>query len=525
MKRVFCLLLAALLALGSLCASAEKYSSEPEKLLLQFQKGSGLKGTLSVNASGTADWAVKLAAMNNNVLQLRFLDERAGGFQYRIYAETDEGMVCTTEAVGDGTTAYITSDFLMGKTYTLPASEGLISALLDMYAGKPSWYSLVSAIASVRSSEWTAEWEPQLALFEAALESWMAPYLMPETVTGSGETLIISHYTIPAEDVKAELNVLLESLMRNSELLYLLTDQATSSQVSLYLQPEYLLWYQQIIDAMPMEGSVVLERTQTVMGEVQGYSLSFPLGSNVYGLTEVLIENASGETEYTLIFSDKTLYLSAMVNDDVTSGTFRLIRREGQSLSVSYTLTASSNTYTDSQSRNHEDSDYVLSAEPDLSHLDPLSDERAAYVDFDAFTAHLTASFYSKSSDTTPVTSAISFDMDLDGSSLQIALTLKSASPWRLPEAPEGPYTDLSSMDADQYAALLNDWFTNGLMALSLLQPAADAEEAEEPATPTDSEETDKAPAAEGSEEPGEAQENQLTGEAGTAEEQPATEE
>ena len=131
MKRILCLLLAAALLLCAIGASAEKYSTEPEKLLLQFKKGSGLKGTISVNATGPDEWAKTLSAMNGQTLQLRALDEGASGFQYRLYVEDEEqGMVCMTEAVGDGTTGYITSDFLPGKTYTLPATEGFVSAML-----------------------------------------------------------------------------------------------------------------------------------------------------------------------------------------------------------------------------------------------------------------------------------------------------------------------------------------------------------------------------------------------------------
>lgn len=489
MKRVICLLLALMMLMMTLGVSAEKYSSEPEKLMLQFRKGSGLKGTFSLNAAGTAEWASKLSSMNGTLLQLRFLDEKANGFQYRIYAETDEGMVATTEAVGDGTTAYITSDFLMGKTYTMPAKDGLISAFLDLMAGKPNWYTLVTNLLMIRPADWTNEWEPQLALFESALETWLAPYLMPETVTGEGETLIISHYTIPTADVKAQLSVMLDALMNNPTLMELLTQQADQGQISLYLQPQYLLWYQQIVESMPMEGDVVLERTQSVKGEVKDFSLSFPVGSNAYGLTEVLIENSDHKDEYTAIFEDKTLFLSAEKHDDVIAGVFRLIRREGESISVSYTLTSTVKTYVDSSNRNHEEGEYVLSAEPDLSHLDLLSPERETYADFGTLNATLTTSFYSKSSDTTPVTASISLDLTLDDNSVQSVLTLKSASPWRLPEAPEGPYTDLAAMTAEERSALLADWFNNGLAAMKLLQPEADENAPEEMLSPAETEE------------------------------------
>jgi len=114
MKRIICVLLSLVLVLTAVSAFAAEYSSEVEKLTLQVTKGSGVKGTLTLNASGSADWAKLLAPANGVTMQVRAMDPGKNGFQYRLYVE-EEALTAMTEIVGDGTTGYFTSDFLMGE--------------------------------------------------------------------------------------------------------------------------------------------------------------------------------------------------------------------------------------------------------------------------------------------------------------------------------------------------------------------------------------------------------------------------
>ena len=348
-------------------------------------------------------------------------------------------------------------------------------------AGKPGWYTLAANVGMVRSTEWTNDWAPLMTAFETALDTWLTPYLSTEVVTGTGETLVISRYTIPATEVKSQLNAMLSSLMNNSALLALIREQATSGQISLYLQPSYLAWYQQVVDAMPMEGDIVLERTTTPQGQSRGYLLDLQVGSNKYQLNRLTLSNEGEETEYTLYFADKTMYLSVTVNDaDNYSGLFQLTPAEGEGISASYSLAVTQLNYTDTDGRHHEEADYQLTAEPLFSQLEP-ADSAATYVDFGDVNVHVITSFYSKSGDSTPVTASVSMDATVGSNLLQLAVTLKSASPWKLPEMPTGSTKDLSAMTAKQRSTVLNNWISNGLTSLSLRQP-----EEPEAATTTD---------------------------------------
>ena len=473
MKRIVCLLLCLVLALTALTASADTYySNEPEKLLRQFDRGSGIKGTLTLNASGSADWAQLLSQMNGVELQLRALDS-SSGFHYRMYVSDADEMIAMTEVIGNRETATLTSDFLMGKVYSFSATNGFLSALLDLGQENTNWYTLATNILLVQQDTMTDKWLPALQSALDALDAWLTPYLSTEILERDGEKLILTRYTIPVDSVKAEMKALIPAMLAGSTLNGLLTAQASEEQAALYLQSDYAVYYQQVIDAMPLTGNLVLERTTTMKGDLCGMLLDLPVADTVNGLREISYMEESGETELVLSFTDRTFTLTASRDDDdITTGAVRLVCDEGQSVSVAYEMRTQSEKQTDEKSRNHEVYDWTITMEPDLSHLDVLDPNRANYVTFEPASLHINAHLYSKSGDTSAVTATLTVALATGDNTLDATLTLKSASPWQLPELAEGEATDISAMTDGQRSELLNDWFNNGLMALSLLRPA-----------------------------------------------------
>lgn len=480
MKRIVCLLLCLLLAMTSVMATAaDYYSSEPEKLLRQFVRGSGLKGTLMINTAGTAPWAVQLAQMNGVELQLRALDSKQG-MQYRLYVDRDEGMTAMTEIVGDAKTACLTSDFLMGSVYSFPAENGLISALLDLGNQNTNWITLAQSIMMVQNDTIKDKWVPELSGVLNAIDSWLTPYLSTETVNKDGATLILTRYEIPASAVKEQIKAILPALLNNRNLMELLTAQASDAQAALYLQPGYITYYDQVIDAMPLSGNVVLERTTTLKGENVGILLDLPVSDTVSGLKEVSYAAENDDVELDLFFADRTVQFQLTGDGtEAFSGFLRVMRAEGESFSAAYTATATKAKQTDEKSRNHEEYDWQITLEPDLTHLDLLDPARASYATFETTKVHVNAHLYSKNGDTSAVTASILLELSDGTNEVNANLTLKTASPWQLPELPEGAKISLNDMTDAERSSLLNDWFNNGLAALSLLKP-------EESATLTD---------------------------------------
>ena len=109
---------------------------------------------------------------------------------------------------------------------------------------------------------------------------------------------------------------------------------------------------------------------------------------------------------------------------------------------------------------------------PDLSGASTAELIEGKYVDFDEAVFHLNAHFYSKPGDTTPVTLKLQASAGLPGGKVQLTADLKSASPWHAPEAPQGRMVSLESLTSEERGALLNDWFSNGLLMLSVMRDA-----------------------------------------------------
>ena len=77
-KQIICLLLALVLALGCTSAFAAKYDGLWEKMQLQMT-GNGLKGSLSLSATGDTDWARLVNALfRDTTLEFRGIQSDEG---------------------------------------------------------------------------------------------------------------------------------------------------------------------------------------------------------------------------------------------------------------------------------------------------------------------------------------------------------------------------------------------------------------------------------------------------------------
>ena len=476
MKRIVCLLLCLVMALTTLAASAaEYYSSEPEKLLRQFIRGSGIKGTLVITAEGKTQWVKDLTQMNGVELQLRALDSKQG-LQYRLYAEEDDQMTCMTEIVGDTKTAYLTSDFLMGKVYTFPAADGLLSALLDLGQKNTNWLTLAENILLVQQDTFETKWTPELTSALDAIDAWLSPYLSTETFEKDGQTYVATQYEIPVAAFKSQLKAVLPFILKNTSLMELLTAQASDEQAALYLQPTYQVWYEQQIDALPLEGNISLERTTDLKGTQVGILLDLPVYDKKSGLKEISIWYQGDDMELDVFFNDRTVQFTASTDaSKTTNGALRVMREEGESFSVGYMMTYTKATTTDEKSRNHEEYDWQISYESDLSHLDPLDPARESYAEIEPGKLHINGHFYSKNGDTNAVTATLEVEWATEDDHVTGVLTLKSASPWQFPEMPDGDTQDISLLTDEARAELLNDWYQNGLAALSVYADLGEA--------------------------------------------------
>lgn len=491
MKRILALLLCAALCLSmcSAVAANTDYNSQPEKMARQYTDGSGVKGSIVFHAEGDAEWAQAISSISDVELQLRLMDVLNSGYHARLYVSQDGRSLAMTELWSDGgDTAWLTSEFLMGSTYAFSAEKNLLTDLTGIGRANPTWYSAAAnMLLNMNDKTWEESWLPKLEPTFQALEMWLAPYASePERLDVNGSVRMLVRYQVPAADIKQQIKALLPDLLSNQRLTKLLNSLMTEQQAEMYLHAGYLWYYEQIIDALPLEGNVVMERQFSTLGEDYSTMLTFPVADARYGLKELTIMQEADNTTLSMIFEDKTILLTAQCDrNGLVMGTVRVYDEQNGSIALGYELESSLETSVDEKEREHERYHWVLSAQPELSFLAADDPARSAYRSFDPFMVDVKADFYSKSGATTATTLELAVEVSAAGSNAGMNAVIKTASQWHLPEAYTGTAVMLDQLTDDQRAELWQDWLNNGMMAIAALRPA-DEVSVEDEATQTD---------------------------------------
>lgn len=484
MKRFVCLIMALMLCLTCLSVTAEEAASttQLQKLMLQYIKGSGLRGLITLNVEGDKPWAQLLSALNDTPIQLRCIDGISEGFQYKLYLTGENGEEQNlTQIFSDGSgTAWLQSDFLLDTLVSFPTELDLLSSLAGLDVDNPTWYFIALRMLLMTEESWTESWEPQLADASILLDSWMNAYAGTPAILDEGDGKIMQfRCEIPAEDIKQQLKTLVPLLLENQELMTLAGRQVSREQEDIYLNAGYEWYYDQCIDALPLSGSIVLERQATVLGEPVSMLMSFPV-AGPGTLKEVSILQSGNTAGLTLTWEEKTLSITSVTaagdgSSEQLSGEIRYLLQDGEGFSADYTLVSSKANGTDNDGRDTETYTWDITLTPDSG----------AEGSFSPVQIKAQALLYSKAGDFNPTTLEFSSAATIDDCNVSLALKLRTTSLWELPAAPDERVTrSLSSMTPDERATLLEDWVANALLSLAAQKSLPTAAPAEEIALP-----------------------------------------
>ena len=473
MKRLTAVLLALLMMCQ--CAFAVEAHSLSEKISLQMGDGSGMKGSFTLSAEGDAEWAQKIAAVAGNDFQIRCI--RSGeGYLLEIYAaEGDDKHALTTVYITDGG-ATLKSELLPDMEVSFPV-DAVIIDLITGYAGSnPTWYGAALNVGGVHDDVWASEWQTVLEPYYTNLEVWMNSYAAaPVVTTENGHTVMTLRYEIPAKAIPEMMISIVEKVLNDQTLMALVTAQMTDEQKALYLSPDMLYHYQNIIRALPFEGSLVIERKMTTMGDVLYSSITLPLAFGGNGWKSLRIEDAMGAYTFTLVTEDGEAVLAMTAPEKTDAGDKRIVTyrnipyelsEENKAVSLRAVVVTSYETRTDEDTRGHEITGFDITVEEDLSHLAADAPERAFYEKVDttalAFTLHL----HSKNANTSPTTAALDFTYKAGGSSVTFSGQLKTTSPWMAGVYKPGAADALADMAEDELHALMTMFAVNAVEAL-----------------------------------------------------------
>lgn len=469
MKKFLCMMLCIALAASCVPALAEITYSLPEKWQRQVDFGNGVKGTAALNVSGEAEWAKLLAPLNGKPIEIRAIqaDER---FQYRIYAEDGENMVGLTQLYGDGEAVYLKSDLLPDMLLTLATGGDVLDSLTNQEGkNNPALYSAMGNILGVPQTSWEGKWQPALSAYETAVEMWMEGYASAPSVKRdeAGNATVLVRYDIPAQAVKEQIKALWRNVLQDPVLLPLLKAQMTEKQQAAYLDPNWQYYYDQVIDGLPLDGSVVMEREMTPKGEAIRMDMTLPLSMG--GFTELRVDQDGTATTFTLQGESCQVMLDV---DHVTSldhggswvGKWHVIYADAarENLALAFTYTMAKSASVDEDTRAHEITDHTLRLEKDgafegtAKTFEPM--EMTARV-------HL----HSKGMQYNPVSLDVAATFKQGNGSAEVTLDMITRSPWVLDDLPTEGAKDAAAMPREELAQMLVDLGMNGLTKMMMV--------------------------------------------------------
>ncbi len=306
MKRILCFVLCLMLAIP--CALAETADTLPKLFVRQLTGGNGAYGYVRINASGVAEWLDTLLPFTAADIWLDAIGQMQGDmtdpvddddeWQVRFYVK-DESKKETgdTWVYGDPKALYIQSELLPGTLLTVPVEK--INLLYQLFKGEfsnlffafdpmdmklpgengnASAYQAVANVLGVPAEDWEEKWFPVLEKYFQHLDMWLAGYGDTGFAANeSGANILSASYSIPVQDFKDEAKYLIGQMVYDNALQSLLLPHVTFEQQVTFLNPQMVYFYEACIDALELEGNILLSRDMSAMGEVVGTTVEVPL--------------------------------------------------------------------------------------------------------------------------------------------------------------------------------------------------------------------------------------------------------
>lgn len=539
MKRVLCLLLCMMLAVPF--AMAETADTLPKKFARQLTGGNGVRGYISITASGLADWLNALLPFTATNIQVRAIGEKQGemsdsiddddDWQIKFYAENSaDEAVGTTWLYGDPDGIYFQSELLPGTVLSLPMEN--VHLLYEIFRGEwtdlffafdpmgmkepgangnVSAYNAVAEMLGIPADEWESDWLPVLETYFLQLDLWLASYGDPSFVTGeeTGSLKMTATYTIPVEDVKTEAKYLIAQMLYDNDLQTLLLPYVTLEQRTIYLNQSMVYFYNACIDALDLTGDVVLSREMSALGEVVSTTVSLPIPPLPETLTAPAGEAAAAlfELENKVLFTgmdrltltqsgaEKSIVLSGekrtitiaaneSAPDEYTTawdGTLTVIpsgEEDESAIAAAFTCSKSYKAWQDEKYLNHETSGFAIAIEPDLDVLEADDPLRSYCLDFQPLSLSTTVDYRN---DPNKANSAVQINLSLDAqlpdADVQAEAVLRITTQTPMETLSTQGAEDFTQLTEARKDELFQQLLTNAVQTMANLNAPAAAEE------------------------------------------------
>lgn len=474
MKKFLCLMICLTMVLASVGALAAEDYSLMEKLQRQITFGNGVKGAVQLSVSGESELAKMLSGLNQLQIEIRSIVAQTGDqFQASLFTLDGEEQVGTTQIYGVGDNLYLRSELLPDLVLTYPTGGNIVDSLLERTEEQnPTWYSAALNLFTVPETTWNESWAPLFETYYTDLELWLSDYAQePKVIQGAvGETVMTILYTIPAEALKAEMKVILAKALNDQALMTLMRAQLDEQQAYTYLTPGLQYYYDAAIDALPLEGDVLLERELSTMGETVSTTVTLPLPGGLEWDT-LTLEQVGEDATLTLMGEEESIALemkkavSTATSDDY-SGVIRYLPAEGKDLAANFQLRRVFNHYEDNDTRAHDVTTWSLQLAADES---VAGDEDN--LTFEPIEASVRYHVHSKSAKRNATTLEFAASYEQGSESYALEGSIKTVSPWVLDVLPTEGAEDVTAMTENYLGEILASLWQNAVVELSNLKP------------------------------------------------------
>lgn len=135
-----------------------------------------------------------------------------------------------------------------------------------------------------------------------------------------------TQYRIAPSNVKAQLKQLILDVLADDDLIQRLKNHFGEEQAAQYLNPEWQPYYFAAVDALPLEGDLVIDRRVSLKGDLLALKISMPysdpeLGAVTLGCSLTTAEDSEPNTEITIESQDRLVARCYFTYSSVTQGT------------------------------------------------------------------------------------------------------------------------------------------------------------------------------------------------------------
>ncbi len=514
MKRLLIILISLMMALAACTAQAATYTL-PEKMYYQLAIGSGLKGVFRITTDGEKFDTPFLRVITDAEFSIRGILSGGDLHYYAFQQKSEDQQAAVSELYRKDGTYYFRSDMVQGKVLALPTLGQFLDAFFPAKGENTPATPFISKILSLPEAEFKTSWEPVMNRYQNKLELWLSAFTVDaqSVKMDNGLSAIDFTYVIPMEKVHERIIEMFSEITADSEATELLGSVMSDEEKKLYLNPNLLYFYEQVLKTLTNNEPVRMSKRVSAMGEVQRFKLELPMDVRTTGYESVSIENNEQATVYTLKKPDELIVAAVPSIEELKAQSyektlwFAWIRRtdsadeQKNNFSVRADITKTHEEHSDNEDKGHETNHYLIRIVPDSSIL-PEGTDLSLLPEGQAIDVDLDLHYSSKYAQNNSTLLEIEADIREGASSMKISGKLKTSSQWLfMPfEIADPVYTGTKIRDV--IAPYLTEWISNAASIITHTEeekePQPEASEEPSPEPEEETEEEEEAPAEDG---------------------------